>query len=443
MTRDDFNAELQTTANQLGAKLRGDQGDAMWERFGKLSLRIWANSCTLARMGDRWPNIDAWLRIVKRAEEDALGARADRQVVIRRCDCGRGTFERRHATTIFLGRGRFTFTALDPSGGADRMIHPSDWADAIEHACPACGALGWLMLDDGVSERSGRKFKAGDFIAPPGMRLPPRTADEIPSTDNAYRNDPDRANAYQDARRALLNMTNRLRLGKRAVADRLVDLADDFPEKAATLTAEAAFLADEAVAYWTSSNAPEPSGDLPPTPTLRDALIRKCEHARIRLASKERLCADCGASEMAGVGWIGGTIDSLRWPWTLEGAVRWWATHRRPPGPDPTGSAWDARVEAARAKAREQLGLPPRDPGRDPQPGATDATGNLPPIDFSGAPDPMGLPAPENVSQGQIALDDPGPATRQELSATPGASADIVPGGLATPEEPDDDANPF
>jgi hypothetical protein len=70
-------------------------------------------------------------------------------------------------------------------------------------------------------------------------------------------------------------------------------------------------------------------------------------------------------------------------------------------------------------------------------------TGNGPPIDFPGESDPVPVPSPENAPQGQIALDDPGPAPGQELSATPGPSADIVPGGAATREEPDDDANPF
>jgi len=70
-------------------------------------------------------------------------------------------------------------------------------------------------------------------------------------------------------------------------------------------------------------------------------------------------------------------------------------------------------------------------------------TGNGPPRDFPPALGPVPVAGPENASQGQIALAAPETAPGQELSATPEPTADIVPGGEATREEPDDDANPF
>lgn len=63
-----------------------------------------------------------------------------------------------------------------------------------------------------------------------------------------------------------------------------------------------------------------------------------------------------------------------------------------------------------------------------------------------GPPSHSGHPARHQIAGVDLAA--PGmesDSVRQtvELSATPGPSADIVPGGTATREEPDDDANPF
>jgi len=236
MTREFFLEQLKRLT-EAGVKAPSPaQAEAVWEtvvRANHLSGPEWVHVVNLALSGGRWPAPEAWQRYAEKAK---AVVRAVATVQARRCDCGRGTFERIGAQWIYMGPGKFVFTAGDPGGAVHRMEHPELWAAAVKYGCQACYGEAWLMLDEGRSANTGRSFKPGDFILRTrGEREPPPQRD-IP----IYHNED-----YQLARRRLLTRIAREKLNKAQIADILFDLGDAFPEKANHLKQEAIVFREE------------------------------------------------------------------------------------------------------------------------------------------------------------------------------------------------------
>lgn len=321
MNPETYHQHLNRLVSGLNVKALGaEQIEAIHEtvvRANRLTAPEWQHVVNLALAGGRWPTSESWDKYAERAKLAVRGIRAASE---RPCDCGGGMYEPRRGVWVFVGSGRFVPGPKDPHGAVDRMMHPHRWAAAIEHVCSRCRAGGWLMLDDGRSAR-GRSWRAGDFIATSSSPITGLDEPEIPASDHAYRSDPEKAERYQDARRALLMATQREKLPPRVVADRLTEIADAFPEKAATLVAEASALAYAGTPRMRSSGVPDPG--IPDTPTMRDGGHRTCSHERVREAMGATVCADCGADRLPGGDFDGGSVDSLRYPWTPEAAMSW------------------------------------------------------------------------------------------------------------------------
>lgn len=133
-----------------------------------------------------------------------------------------------------------------------RAEHPNRYVEVILRQCGTCRQIYAQWLES----MRGRRLDGSSFEVTKGNLGPvcreyiPRTvadgADEIPSTDDAYLDDPATADRYQRARRALLTEIAAKRLSKRAIAERLFELSDGFPAKARTLVAEATWFAKRA-----------------------------------------------------------------------------------------------------------------------------------------------------------------------------------------------------
>jgi hypothetical protein len=402
---DAFGAELDRLVDGLATKpIQEAQRAAIYDavvRPGRLTAQDWHRVVDLALASGRWPTVDQWDKFIERAHSQARGPRATAE---RRCECG-GTFEPRgQYGWIFLGTGS------QPRGTAaprDRVDHPDRWVPTAEYGCTGCRVAGFLLQDEAHHQvTGGRRYRSGDFVVAKSVRpRGPKPSAAVAAAERAYQYDLDRATEYQEARRLLLGRMVREHMPLRRMADALLELIDRFPEKGPALVAEAAVLVDSGPRSARSS-ALEPEGFIPATPTLRDARIAECDHRRVR-GQDPVLCADCGA-ELAFDGWSGGSLDSLRWPWTASGAARWWASHRRG---GRIGDPVHAGTSDASPATPVSRGTPEELPAGDQAP-----------------PDPAGEAPPGH---------DPG-VVRGDLW-TEGDSASWGPPGASDDEEPDDD----
>jgi hypothetical protein len=378
---DEFTEGLDRLVKGLGIKpvpaaQRAGLFDAI-VRSARLSSGEWRRVVDLALASGRWPSVEQWEKYVERARSSSQGQRSSPE---RRCECGTGTYEPVHRSRwIFLGTGRWS-SDTDPDGARDRVEHPGHWLPVSEYACSACSAAGWLVQGEGTNQRTGRTYRGGDFVTSAVWRRVPPPEEAIPATDHAFDRSPERAEAYQLARRAILKLIARDRPRPAAVADLLLELADAFPEKADTLVAEAR-VTQESGPRSRLSGIYELDEERPETPTIRDAGLKHCDHLRIRGPEDGVICADCGATETHGV-WLGGTIDALRWPWTAAEASRFWVRRMTaarsgtgsgtPPSagtsdasPVPDDSSTRANREEDRSRLRSSSGTRPPSPGEE------------------------------------------------------------------------------
>jgi hypothetical protein len=85
----------------------------------------------------------------------------------------------------------------------------------------------------------------------------------LPDTSTVYSRDSDKADAYQNARLQLIRAIAKKRMKPKEIANHLFELADAFPEKSATLVAEAAWWGDRAVAQDAALEATAVAGFTP------------------------------------------------------------------------------------------------------------------------------------------------------------------------------------
>jgi len=247
MTRDEFDGALTPVALAIGP-ISDARVDAIWSRFREESLPTWRYALESAQQSGRWPTPAGWNRYIDQAKrQTAAGLPGPGTSKGKACQCGgRLDVPQRRDLPIGITFPLVTLPedARTPGGKARHQgENPTSWSWASIKQCTSCQSVYFVAGEDAtISDHRGvRRVLQGEIRLATMSQLLELGASPSswPQADPL----PPLVTAYAKARAKLIgDAAIRKTLRRSGMVDRLLELADEFPDHADALVRDAAAL---------------------------------------------------------------------------------------------------------------------------------------------------------------------------------------------------------
>lgn len=258
MTREEFDSALTTAALGIAKPLTDAQADALWSRYREEQLPTWRYALESIQQAGRWPTPNGWKAQIEQARREmslGVGAPGQRR---RLCSCG-GQLGATQRSGLPAG---FVYPLIElPSSvkaTADGLArhqaeNPEAWSFGILRECSSCHAAYFQAGEDASinDARGRRRVLVGEL-----RQLSPKQIGQLGGSADAPETLRPVDHDYGSARLKILRDILAKRLRPEDLPDRLLQLADDFPDHAPALVRDAEEAAQRA------GQAARPGNDL-------------------------------------------------------------------------------------------------------------------------------------------------------------------------------------